>query len=170
MCDGTAAKSTRAVKISSIFVGGGHPIAVQSICATHTTDIDATVAQVNDLHSASADVIRIAVDNKKDAAALAEIRQASPRPTSRSTCKRTIDWPSSSPPTSTRFATTPATSTTTSAKPWQDKVKFIAEIAAKNDVALQVGVNCGSVDPAKAEAYDADDSICADARKQLRTL
>jgi (E)-4-hydroxy-3-methylbut-2-enyl-diphosphate synthase len=38
-------------------------------------------------------------------------------------------------------------------KPWQDKVKFIAEVAAEHDCAIRVGVNCGSVDPAKAEKY-----------------
>ena len=43
--------------------------------ATHTQDIAATVAQVNALHAAGADVVRIAVDSKKDADALAEIRQ-----------------------------------------------------------------------------------------------
>jgi (E)-4-hydroxy-3-methylbut-2-enyl-diphosphate synthase len=44
-------------------------------------------------------------------------------------------------------------------KPWQDKVKFIAEVAAAHDCALRVGVNCGSVDPAKKEQFAADDSL-----------
>ena len=66
---------TRAVKIGSITLGGDHPIAVQSMTATHTQDIDATVELVNDLQAAGADVVRIAVDSKKDADALAEIRK-----------------------------------------------------------------------------------------------
>ena len=65
---------TRPVRIGSITIGAGHPIAVQSLCATHTTDVDATVAQVNDLFEAGADVVRIAVDSKRDAEALVEIR------------------------------------------------------------------------------------------------
>ncbi len=65
---------TRPVRIGSITIGAGHPIAVQSMCATHTTDVDATVAQINDLHEAGADVVRIAVDSKRDAEALVEIR------------------------------------------------------------------------------------------------
>ncbi len=64
---------TRAVKIGSITIGGGHPIAVQSMTATHTQDIAATVGQIRDLVAAGADVIRVAVDSKKDAEALAEI-------------------------------------------------------------------------------------------------
>ena len=65
---------TRQVRIGTTIIGDNRPIAVQSMCATHTQDIEATVAQVNDLYEAGADVVRIAVDSKKDAAALAEIR------------------------------------------------------------------------------------------------
>ena len=69
---------TRAVRIGSVTIGDGHPMAVQSMTATHTQDVDATVEQVNALHAAGADVVRIAVDNQKDAAALAEIRRRTP--------------------------------------------------------------------------------------------
>ncbi len=44
-------------------------------------------------------------------------------------------------------------------KPWQDKVKFLVDVAGENDCAMRVGVNCGSVDPAKLEKYAADDSL-----------
>src|SRR3954452_1460012 len=66
---------TRPVRVGTCTIGKGQPVAVQSMTATHTQDIDATVAQVNALHEAGADVVRIAVDSKKDAQALAEIRQ-----------------------------------------------------------------------------------------------
>ena len=44
-------------------------------------------------------------------------------------------------------------------KPWQDKVRFLADVAAANDCAMRVGVNCGSVDPAQADKFAADDSL-----------
>src|SRR3954447_16379762 len=66
---------TRSVRIGTVTIGASHPIAVQSMTATHTQDIDATVWLVNLLHDAGADIVRIAVDNKKDAEALAEIRK-----------------------------------------------------------------------------------------------
>jgi len=66
---------TRSVRIGSAVIGQGHPIAVQSMTATHTQDIDATVEQVNALYEVGADIVRIAVDSKKDAEALAEIRK-----------------------------------------------------------------------------------------------
>ena len=66
---------TRPVPIGNITIGNGNPIAVQSMCATHTRDVEATVRQVNDLAQAGADVIRIAADTKRDVEALIEIRQ-----------------------------------------------------------------------------------------------
>jgi len=46
---------TRSVRIGSISVGCEHPIAVQSMTATHTQEIDDTVEQVNALHAAGID-------------------------------------------------------------------------------------------------------------------
>src|SRR5437762_14247511 len=48
------------------------------MAATRTQDVDATIRQVELLEAAGADVIRIAVDNPEDVAALAEIRRARP--------------------------------------------------------------------------------------------
>ncbi|HUD72887.1 MAG TPA: flavodoxin-dependent (E)-4-hydroxy-3-methylbut-2-enyl-diphosphate synthase, partial [Dongiaceae bacterium] len=62
---------TRPVRIGTITIGAGHPVAVQSMTATRTTDVEATVRQVRLLEAAGADVVRIAVDSAKDAAALA---------------------------------------------------------------------------------------------------
>ena len=44
-------------------------------------------------------------------------------------------------------------------KPWQDKVRFLAEVAGEHECAIRVGVNCGSVDPAKKEQFAEDDSV-----------
>ena len=65
---------TRAVRIGSITIGAGNPIAAQSMTATHTQDVAATLEQANALQGAGAGVVRIAVDSKKDAAALPAIR------------------------------------------------------------------------------------------------
>ena len=66
---------SRLVQIGSVTIGGGRPHAVQSMTATPTQDVEATVSLVNQLAEAGADLVRIAVDSKKDAAALAEIRR-----------------------------------------------------------------------------------------------
>lgn len=54
-------------------IGGGAPIAIQSMTATYTHDIDATVAQVKRLEAAGADLVRVAVPDRRDTAALPEI-------------------------------------------------------------------------------------------------
>ena len=150
---------TRSVKIGSIHVGAAHPIAVQSMTATHTTDIDATVALVNALEQAGAHVVRIAVDSDKDAAALAEIRK-------QTTANLSVDLQENY-----RLVEKVAPHVDKvryhpghlyhheRERPWQDKVKYLAEVAAANDCAMRVGVNCGSVDPAQKEKFQEDDSI-----------
>lgn len=150
---------TRPVRIGSVTIGDSNPIAVQSMTATHTTDIDATVKQVNALYEAGADVVRIAVDSKKDAAALAEIRQ-------QTKANLSVDLQENY-----RLAELVAPFVDKirynpghlyhheKEKPWREKVQYIAGIAEANDCAIRVGVNCGSVDPAKKEKYDASDSV-----------
>ena len=68
-----ARNSTRPVRIGRVTIGAGNPIAVQSMCATHTQDVEATVAQVDDLARAGADLVRIAIDSSRDAEALIRV-------------------------------------------------------------------------------------------------
>jgi (E)-4-hydroxy-3-methylbut-2-enyl-diphosphate synthase len=67
-------KNTRQVMVGKVPVGGGAPIAVQSMTNTDTRDIEATVAQVKRLEAAGCEIIRLAVLDMEAAAALATIR------------------------------------------------------------------------------------------------
>ncbi len=49
------------------------PVSVQTMTAGYTHDVDACVAEINRLAAAGADIVRVAVPQKKDTAALAEI-------------------------------------------------------------------------------------------------
>ena len=150
---------TRSVSIGGIHVGSAHPIAVQSMTATKTTNIDATVAQAEALHQRGAGVVRIAVDSVKDAEALAEIRK-------QTQANLAVDLQENF-----RLAEVVAPHVDKirynpghlyhhqKDKPWHDKVRFIIAQAVENNCAIRIGVNCGSVDPAKKEKYDASDSI-----------
>jgi len=151
--------STREVKIGNIFIGNNHPIAVQSMCATPTTDIDATLKQLNSLEKAGADIIRIAADNRKDVEALIELR-------ARSNAILSVDLQENYrlaevlAPHVDKIRYNPGHLYHHERKrPWKDKVKFIAEVASKNNCAIRVGVNAGSVDPAKLSHYPSDTSI-----------
>lgn len=150
---------TRSVRIGTASIGAGNPIAVQSMCSTHTQDVEATVTQVSDLAAAGADVIRIAVDNRKDAAALAEIR-ARTRANLSVDLQENYRLASLAAPHVDKIRYNPGhLYHHEREKPWQDKVRFIVDVAGAHDCALRVGVNCGSVDPAKIERYEPGDSI-----------
>lgn len=150
---------TRAVAIGNLVVGDGHPIAVQSMTATKTQNIDATVAQAEAYRLAGAGVVRIAVDSDKDAAALAEIRK-------QTTANLAVDLQENF-----RLAEKVAPFVDKirynpghlyhhqREKPWQDKVRFIIDQAEQHGCAIRIGVNCGSVDPEKKAKYDPSDSI-----------
>ena len=150
---------TRAVRIGSVTIGDGNPHAIQSMTATHTQNVAATVDQVNQLTKAGAHIVRIAVDNPRDAAALEEIR-------AQTTANLSVDLQENY-----RMAELVAPFVDKirynpghlyhheREKPWQEKVKYLAEVATQHDCAIRVGVNCGSVDPAKAEKYEKHDSI-----------
>ena len=71
-------KQTRAVKVKNIQIGGGAPVVIQSMTKTDTTDVDATVAQIEEMMRAGCEVVRLAVPDKDAALALKEIRKRVP--------------------------------------------------------------------------------------------
>ncbi|MCH2202923.1 MAG: (E)-4-hydroxy-3-methylbut-2-enyl-diphosphate synthase [Fuerstiella sp.] len=150
---------TRSVRIGNVQIGGDAPIAVQSMTATRTQDIAATVAQIRSLIDAGADIVRIAIDSQRDAEALIDV-------TKEVTGNLSVDLQENY-----RLAEIIAPHVAKlrynpghlyhheREKPWQDKVCYLAGIAADNDCAIRIGVNCGSVDPDKKNKYDPNDSL-----------
>lgn len=67
-------KKTRAVMIGGVQIGGGAPIAVQSMTNTDTRDISATITQIQELTSAGCEVVRVAVPDREAAQALNAIK------------------------------------------------------------------------------------------------
>jgi len=71
-------RETRAVKIGKMQVGGGAPVAVQSMTKTDTSDVEGTVKQIGEMMSAGCEIVRLAVPDKDAAIALKEIRRRVP--------------------------------------------------------------------------------------------
>ncbi|MGI9317163.1 MAG: (E)-4-hydroxy-3-methylbut-2-enyl-diphosphate synthase [bacterium] len=150
---------TRPVQIGDITIGQGHPIAVQSMCATPTTDLDATLGQLKSLERAGADIIRIAADNKKDAAALIQLRAETDAVLSVD-LQENYRLAELLAPHVDKIRYNPGhLYHHERAKPWKDKVAYLVDIAVKHDCAIRIGVNAGSVDPDKAVSYNNDDSV-----------
>src|SRR2546425_4491158 len=76
----TKRRVTKPVHVGDLQIGGDAPIAVQSMCATDTANVDATVAQMDQLKEAGCDVVRIAVPDRAAADALPEIVRRTPLP------------------------------------------------------------------------------------------
>ncbi len=139
---------TREVQVGNIFIGGNAPIALQSMCATKTTDVPATLRQIRLLLGAGADLIRIAVDSKKDVEALAEIRKGTD-------ANLVIDLQENYrlakivAPLVQKFRYNPGHLHHHQREvSVADKVKFLVDVAGEHDCALRIGVNFGSLDPA----------------------
>lgn len=153
-------RKTRQIKIGDIIIGGSQPVLLQSMCATKTTDIDATAHMATVLFEAGAGLVRVAVDTKRDAESLREISQRTP-------ARLSVDLHENYKlseivaPFVNKIRYNPGHLHHIDPEvSWHEKVKRIADIAGENGCALRIGVNCGSLDPtAKSRADGSIDNM-----------
>src|SRR3990170_3305898 len=69
-------KPTRQVKIGQVVIGGGAPVAVQSMTNTKTYKVGETVAQIRALEEAGCEIVRVSVPDARSAAAIPAIKDA----------------------------------------------------------------------------------------------
>jgi (E)-4-hydroxy-3-methylbut-2-enyl-diphosphate synthase len=72
--------SQRQIRVGDVPIGGGAPVAVQTMTKTETADLPATMAQIRRVAEAGADIVRVAVPREQDAEALRTIVRESPIP------------------------------------------------------------------------------------------
>jgi len=153
-------RTSREIRIGNLRIGGSNPIAVQSMAATRTQDIPATIRQVELLELAGADVIRIAVDNPKDVGALADIRIACPNANLVIDLQENYRLAEKVAPFVQKLRYNPGhLYHLEREKPVREKVRYLVDVARAHGCAMRVGVNAGSVDPDKLAQYSKDDSI-----------
>jgi (E)-4-hydroxy-3-methylbut-2-enyl-diphosphate synthase len=151
---------TRKVAIGNITIGGDSPIAVQSMTATKTQDIAATIRQVELLEAAGADVIRIAIDTAKDVTALAEVRAARPNANLVIDLQENYRLAERVAPFVQKLRYNPGHLYHIERdKPISAKVAYLVDVARTHGCAIRIGVNAGSVDPEKLDKYPKEDSI-----------
>jgi (E)-4-hydroxy-3-methylbut-2-enyl-diphosphate synthase len=68
------------INVGGVSIGGGAPVAVQTMTKTETADVRATLEQIRRVAAAGADLVRVAVPREKDAEALKTIVRSSPIP------------------------------------------------------------------------------------------
>jgi (E)-4-hydroxy-3-methylbut-2-enyl-diphosphate synthase len=153
-------RQTREVRIGNITIGAGHPIAVQSMTATKTQDVAATIRQVELLEAAGADVIRIAIDTPKDVAALAEVRAARPDANLVIDLQENYRLAERVAPFVQKLRYNPGHLYHIERdKPITAKVAYLVDVARAHGCAIRIGVNAGSVDPEKLDKYPKSDSL-----------
>jgi len=140
-------RTTRQIRIRDLAIGGSAPIAVQSMAATRTRDIEATTRQVRLLEAAGADVIRIAVDSKEDVEALARIRGLT-RAVLSVDLQENYRLAELVAPFVDKLRYNPGhLHHHEKSKPVQEKVAYLVDVAARHGNAIRIGINAGSIAP-----------------------
>ncbi|MDC0890477.1 flavodoxin-dependent (E)-4-hydroxy-3-methylbut-2-enyl-diphosphate synthase [Candidatus Pelagibacter sp.] len=68
-------KKTRVINVGEVKIGGDNPISVQSMTNTLTTNVKATISQINAIHEEGADIVRVSCPDEDSTKALKEITQ-----------------------------------------------------------------------------------------------
>jgi len=156
-------RSTRSVMVGDVQIGGGAPVAVQSMTCTRTHDAEATLGQIRELASAGADIVRVTVNTQDAADALPTIVRESNIP-----LVADIHYDHKM-----ALAALDAGIAKLRINPGnigsQDKVREVARAAMDRGVPIRVGVNRGSlhkryrelqmIDPAGALVQSALDEL-----------
>ena len=141
-------RKTRQIKVGKVMVGSDHPVSVQSMTTTQTTDINGTLQQIAELTATGCDIVRVAVPTADDADALPIIAKQSQIPVIADIhfqpkyVFQAIDagWAA--------VRVNPG-----NIKKFDDRVGEIAQAAKDAGVSLRIGVNAGSLDPRLLEKY-----------------
>ncbi|HEY9157440.1 (E)-4-hydroxy-3-methylbut-2-enyl-diphosphate synthase [Candidatus Binatus sp.] len=150
-------RKTRQITIGGARVGGDAPVVVQSMCATRTIDVDKTVAQAHQLANAGAGIVRIAMDNEKEIPALKEIRAQTKGIVLSVDLQENYKLAPRVAPHVDKIRYNPGhLHHLEKSKTIGQKVKWLVDVARDHNLAIRIGVNCGSVAPAFIDKYPGD--------------
>src|SRR5216684_2427189 len=150
-------RKTRQITIGGTRVGGNAPVVVQSMCATRTIDVDETVAQAHQLANAGAGIVRIAIDSEKEIPAVKEIRAQTRGIVLSVDLQENYKIADRVAPHVDKIRYNPGhLHHIEKKKTVEQKVRWLVDVARDNNVAIRIGVNCGSVAPAFLAQYPDD--------------
>ena len=138
---------TKVIQIGGCLIGGGNPIAIQSMTNTKTEDVRATVSQILELEEAGCDIVRCAVPTMEAAAALAGIKEQIHIPL---VADIHFDY---------RLAVAAIENVADKIRinpgniGSKDRVQAVVDAAKERDIPIRVGVNSGSLEKELIEKY-----------------
>ena len=133
-------RKTKVISVGKVKVGGDNPISVQSMTNTLTTDIKATIKQINKIHSEGADIVRVSCPDEDSSKALKEIIKHIDIPIVADIhfhYKRAIEAAENG---ASCLRINPGNIGS------KDKIKEVIKAAKNNNCSIRVGVNAGSLE------------------------
>jgi (E)-4-hydroxy-3-methylbut-2-enyl-diphosphate synthase len=138
---------SKQINVGNVAVGGDAPISVQSMTNTETCDVTATVAQINALQNAGADIVRVSVPSLEAADAFGKIKQATNIPLvadihfdykiALKVAELGVDCLRINPGNIGR----------------EDRIRAVVESAKDNGIPIRIGVNAGSLEKDLQKKY-----------------
>lgn len=138
---------TKRIMVGSVPIGGGAPVAIQSMLNTKTTDVEGCLAQIARLQAAGCQIARLAVPDQPSAAAFREICAASPLPL---VADIHFDY-------KLAIAAAEGGAAKIRINPGNiggdDRVQAVVEVCKEKHIPIRIGVNGGSLDKKLLEKY-----------------
>ena len=138
---------TRQILVGNVPIGGGAPIAIQSMLNTPTTDVAACLQQIEKLQAAGCQIVRLAVPDKAAAAAFSEICASSPLPL---VADIHFDY-------KLAIAAAEGGAAKIRINPGniggEDRVAAVVAVCKEKKIPIRIGVNGGSLDKKLLEKY-----------------
>ncbi len=138
---------TKRIMVGSVPIGGGAPVAIQSMLNTKTTDVEGCLAQIGRLQAAGCQIARLAVPDQPSAAAFREICAASPLPL---VADIHFDY-------KLAIAAAEGGAAKIRINPGNiggdDRVQAVVEVCKEKHIPIRIGVNGGSLDKKLLEKY-----------------
>jgi (E)-4-hydroxy-3-methylbut-2-enyl-diphosphate synthase len=159
-------KKTKTISVGDVKVGGDNPITVQSMTNTLTTDIKATIEQINNIHKEGADLVRVSCPDEESSKALKEITKNVQIPVIADIhfhYKRAIE-----------AAENGAKCLRINPGNIGDKIKVheVLKAAKDNDCSIRIGVNAGSLERDILEKYKepCPEALVESAQRNIKIL
>ena len=138
---------TRQIRVGDVLIGGGAPVAIQSMLNTKTTDVEGSLAQIAALQSAGCQIARLAVPNMEAARSFAEICKESVLPL---VADIHFDY-------KLAIAAAEGGASKIRINPGniggEDRVKAVVDVCKDKHIPIRIGVNGGSLDKKLLEKY-----------------
>ncbi|HAA86174.1 MAG TPA: 4-hydroxy-3-methylbut-2-en-1-yl diphosphate synthase, partial [Kosmotogaceae bacterium] len=154
----------RPIKIGNVLLGTANTIVIQSMTDTRTTDIEATIAQINTLQIAGCELVRVAVPDFESAHAIREIASRTSVP-----LIADIHFDYRLALEAMKCGASKIRINPGNIGP-EDKVAEIVKVARERSIPIRVGSNTGSIKSAYLNKYDRATALAESALDQVRLL